>query len=251
MVTERKSPMAGKSLRDILRASQDEMLAKRDTDPEEFARYIASQEAADRREADDEARRVAAREAARAAEVAARPLRALAEKGIRLPDDVVDLMLGGQLGNSPAMQAVAKWKAEARTPWLIIGGVNGCGKTVAMADHVRRVDGARWVRSDDIIRLFAGFFGDAREQQLALRDAALVGIDELGTETDPQRLLPALLELLDARCSVRATPTICTTNLKRSDFAAHYGNNGRLNSRLNELATFVTCEGTDLRKRKK
>jgi DNA replication protein DnaC len=157
-------------------------------------------------------------------------------------------MADEKLEATPAKQACSDFMRDRTgAPWLVLSGPPGCGKSLAAANALWWCDG-RWVRADELLRLFASMFGDQYEQQQTLRDARLLVIDDVGCELDAQRMLPALLDLLDARKSARNTPTILTTNLNKKQFAERYAND-RLTSRMHESVQWVGLSNGDMRRK--
>lgn len=169
------------------------------------------------------------------------------EAGVRLPDDVFEDLAWNTLKPTPALEAAHKWFLDGTKPWLFLSGPTGCGKTVASAAMIAERSRTASVKSVDVVRSFAGFFGDAAERQERWKTVSMLAIDDIGTEPDADRMLNALLELMDARQSKTRTPTVVTTNLKRAEFAARYKND-RLMSRMVSMAEWVVLDGADLRR---
>lgn len=191
----------------------------------------------------------AARELERAAlEAQARRDRcaeSLRRAGVSLRDETRALLLDGALTATEARAAADEWWAERKQPWLVLSGRAGSGKSVAAARLVSERGGV-WMRSDDVVRVFSGMFGDPLEKQERAKETHLLVVDDLGAEVDHVRMLPALLELLDTRASAKNRPTICTTNLTKREFAERYANE-RLNSRMRELVRWVSIASGDMR----
>lgn len=163
-------------------------------------------------------------------------------------DDVDEGLRAGTLKRTDSTVALDAWHETRTKPWLVLSGPTGCGKSVAVAQMLW-THGGRFVRSDEVVRLFSSMFGDQYEQQQKLRDLPLLVIDDVGGELDAARMLPALLDLLDSRKSARSRPTIVTTNLSKKEFAARYANE-RLMSRMAESVQWAAVGGEDLRRRK-
>lgn len=177
--------------------------------------------------------------------------RKFAESGCAVTDGVFAALRADTLSETPATIALANWWEQRRKlekPWLVLSGPAGVGKTVAVA-HMLWTLGGRFVRADELVRLFASMFGEQYEKQQELRDAHSLVIDDVGGELDHTRMLPALLDLLDSRKSAYNRPTIVTTNLGKKDFAARYSNE-RLMSRMAESVHWVSLSGEDLRRSK-
>lgn len=173
----------------------------------------------------------------------------LRRSGVRLRDSVVEAMLEPEgLEPTAALHEVATWWSDRRSPWCALTGGPGVGKTVAAAALVAQ-EGAVWLSSTDLVRAFAGMFGDAFELQEKARDCRLLVIDDVGSEADAERMGAALVSFMDWRPSARSTPTVLTTNLTRELWVARYPD-PRLRSRMNEMVNWVELHPGDLRKKK-
>lgn len=176
--------------------------------------------------------------------------RRYSEAGFRLPDHVAAALHAGELEATDAMKRVREWyRSPTRSAWLCLSSGAGTGKTVAGADLYCSTYG-RWATAGEIVRVFSAMFGEQYELQEKYRNARLLVIDDVGTESDAARMLNVLLELLDARPSAAATPTLITTNLTRKAFAERYANE-RLMSRLAQLVQWASVSGSDMRRAKK
>jgi DNA replication protein DnaC len=173
----------------------------------------------------------------------------LRRAGVALRDEVAELCRDSALGATEAVEAVRGWWEDRPTPWLVLSGRTGSGKTVAAASAIADTGGV-WMRADDVVRAFSGMFGDPLEKQERAKIAYLLVLDDIGSELDAARMLPALLELIDTRISARGRPTICTTNLTKKEFAERYAND-RLNSRMRELVTWKSLTTPDMRGKSK
>jgi DNA replication protein DnaC len=191
-----------------------------------------------------EAEIVAAERAVRAGTEAKR--KRLQASGARLTDAMTTALVSNSLRLTEPLRAAQEWFSTRPCPWLVLSGGTGTGKTVAAAALVIANHSAHWVRSDDLVRTFAGFFGDAAERQKQLKSSPFLVIEDLGVELDAARMLPALLEVLDDRLSASTTPTVITTNLKKQQIAERYPNE-RLFSRLREHAHWVSLTNEDMR----
>jgi DNA replication protein DnaC len=218
---------------------------------ERLAEVIAQAQTAVVENADPEAeeRERRAEAARRAADERAERVQRYASGEFRLPDEVAERLRAGKLDETDAGRKVRAWiSSRTRPPWLCISGGAGVGKTVAGIDLICRSWG-RWVRASDLVAAFSAMFGEQHEMQQKYRDTRLLVIDDVGTESDPARMLSALLELLDERPSAASTPTLITTNLTPKQFAERYQNE-RLMSRFAQLVKWEGVTGPDLRRGK-
>ena len=197
-----------------------------------------------------EARRmVAARVAAEAFERKHARSERLRTAGAKLRDEALDAVVDGNPDLTEAVSAVRGWWANRKTPWLVLSGSAGTGKTVAIADLIAD-HGGMWMRAPDLVRTFVGNFGDPEERRQRAFNVNLLAIDDVGVgEKDAERTELALLELFDERPSARETPTIMSSNLMSQPFAKLYPND-RLHSRMAELVTWVSLKPGDLRRKR-
>jgi DNA replication protein DnaC len=170
-------------------------------------------------------------------------------KRFRCTDAMSESLIAGTYGVTDAVTRARTWVENRDKPWLLLSGPTGCGKTMAAASIAAERGYADFVRADELVRVFSSMFGDQYERQQELRDARLLVIDDLGCELDHTRMLPALLDLLDARQSARRHPTVVTTNLTPAAFRERYAND-RLNSRMAELVRWEGLTGDDLRRKR-
>jgi DNA replication protein DnaC len=98
-------------------------------------------------------------------------------------------------------------------------------------------------------RIFAANFGEQLAKQEQIRETPLLlALDDIGTEIDEARMLPTLLEVINARVSAVQTPTVIATNLTKKEFAGRYPNE-RLLSRM-KTVRWVSVQGEDLRRKR-
>lgn len=187
-------------------------------------------------------------EASQIAEARRERLARLDHSGCRVTDIMRKAIAFELLDSTPARAALEAWAADHnRKPWLILSGGTGCGKSIAVAEAMARYRGM-YSRADDIVRTFSSLW-DSAAQQRSIRECRLLAIDDLGTEFEPERMQPALLDLLDARAGGAQAGTIVTTNLTRKAMSERYAHE-RILSRLSERAHWVTVPGPDLRRKK-
>lgn len=156
-------------------------------------------------------------------------------EGLRLPALALEIVRGGRLTTTVALQAVR----ENKKPILGISGGPGTGKTVSAIDCIcRRLDDPmNWNMEATLTPQFRGgrmlFVTataivrwdryDAEEMERLLHPSLLI-IDDMGVEPLDQKGFAASIfdEVVDARYSGRGT-TIITTNLSAKSFERRYG----------------------------
>lgn len=213
-----------------LRATYEARLAESGLTPEQHEAAILA--------AEDRARI----ESAHQAESEAR--RSVVERfGNRLSDRARQALLDGSLLPTPALDAVSRWLAARQRPVLVLTGGVGAGKTLAALWALTRVPGDL-VPARELARRHDPWGEDrqAGVKPLDLRHRLLV-LDDLGTEREDARFMPALEDVLDSRQS--GVRTLITTNIKPKDIRARYGD--RFADRLREVATSVQVETQSMR----
>lgn len=173
----------------------------------------------------------------------------LLRSGCRVPDDVRRHIVDGTIEHRHASQVLMAWYTNPqRTAAIVLSGTTGCGKTVALATLAARWD-ALYLGADDVNRIFSANFGEQLAKQERVRDTnAVLVLDDVGTEIDESRMLPTLLEIINARASATFTPTVIATNLTKKAFAERYPNE-RLLSRMARVQ-WASVQGEDLRKQR-
>lgn len=174
------------------------------------------------------------------------------ERALRLPDADVAGLVSGNLLETVSLSVAQEWFTNpARKPCLVLAGGTGCGKSLAAAWALAEIGGV-WMGAPRVERVFAASFGESYAEQERARNAALLVVDDAGTEDSPQRFERALIELLDARNN-RRYRTILTTNLAKhhtdpkKSFVGRYPSD-RLRSRMQSLSQWSTSGGPDLRR---
>lgn len=178
-----------------------------------------------------------------------RAQRATNIESFRCTDAMREALVDGRITDTDAVTVAQTWLVERDKPWLVLSGPTGCGKSLAAASVAANHRAGTFVRADELVRLFSSMFGEQYERQQGLRDAQLLVVDDLGCEYDAGRMLPALLDLLDARQSAKRHPTIVTTNLTPQAFRERYPND-RLHSRMAELVRWEGVLSEDMRRKK-
>lgn len=152
------------------------------------------------------------------------------------------------LEDTHALRLVRRWLEARPSPWLVLLGGTGTGKTVAAAWAIAHAHGA-YISATQLRALMTRAVWDGDDLPDAARSRLLV-LDDLGAEkeTDPEKFQAALFELLNRRQSER-TRTIITSNLSRSRLADRTRYGDRVVDRINHLAHVVELSGATLRRK--
>ena len=156
---------------------------------------------------------------------------------------------GATLRRTKPLDVMRRWLASNDVPpILVLSGGTGSGKSVAAAYAVAQLRGGLWYSAPQIARIFAASFGDQYDEQRKVHDAALLVVDDVGTET---KIGTALIEILESRKrSARIMRTIISTNLNAQEFARRYPD-PRIASRMLPTAgavAWLDCPGVDMRR---
>ena len=144
-----------------------------------------------------------------------------------------------------SLLAVRHWLLRESPSTLILVGRNGCGKSVAASWACANFPGTtHWVTAADLVRVYGDYGSDAERARRRLRRCELLVIDDVATESNPEKMCAALIEALDHRKQRR---TLITTNLGPDAWVQRF-QDPRLHSRL-KTAEFVPDHGPDLRGR--
>ena len=203
---------------------------------------------------EEEARMLAERERqarVRATEEARQRRQTHASWGIPLKD--IEAIGTGHLRETAATRILAAFAEDRTTELLVLSGPVGCGKTTAAAQWLCRArEAPSWLETQPPLFLpVAQFERTSRYSAQAMsrmeRARALV-LDDLGAEyLDDKGAFVALLDsLIDARYR-DLRPTVITTNLHASQFAARYGE--RTVDRIRERGRFVELAGESQRRK--
>lgn len=142
----------------------------------------------------------------------------------------------------PGIEAIERWPSGERNV-LVLGGVAGCGKTVAAA---------WWARQQRVAPQFvrASTFASSSRYDRETRDgwlkASALVLDDLGAEYLDTKgsLVTDLDELVDVFYGDRR-PLVITTNLAKAAFKARYGE--RIVDRIRECGHWEAIGGQSLR----
>lgn len=185
-------------------------------------------------------------QAMRDAEAAELRAQKLARQRVPLtPTAHAAIVSGSGLRPLLSLRAAQRWLTRPDAPGtLVLVGGTGCGKSVAAGWVIANGPASNVYRSaNDTVRVFAGFFGEAAEQQDLMCSCKLLVLDDVATELDAERMCAALVEIVEKRKGLR---TLITTNANQADWVKRYPDE-RLHSRLRECAVFVTDTGADMR----
>lgn len=172
----------------------------------------------------------------------------------RIPAEYADLDLSTYPDKRIASD-VFDWWHELPTPWLLLAGDLGVGKTGLMIGLVKRalVDGR-----SALFRPFVELLSDIRatyrtrdavgpdEADLvrACKSVDVLALDDLGTERATGWAQERLYEILNHRYNERRR-TIVSTNLGQDDLVEHLGE--RIVARINGMAWLYAIDGPNLR----
>lgn len=194
----------------------------------------------------------------RDAEQRRRDIREAALARIPIPAEDVAAIRSGTLTDTHALRVAKRWLSAAPSPWLVLSGAPGTGKTLAAAYAAGECGGV-YVTATELHALLVGLKWRPNEvAPLAhvLASCALLVIDDLGVETDSEEKFEGVFyDLLNDRQALR---TIITTNLSSERLLdpARYGE--RVAERLRHLTTspsgasaIVELAGGSMRRRPK
>lgn len=146
-------------------------------------------------------------------------------------------------GSTDAAAAAERFVRDPSLLLLVIGGPTGRGKTVAATWIAATLDACWWISAKD------ARVGDewSQARSRAMRAANLV-VDDLGLESS-EWAAKEVGSLIESRFD-KGRRTVATTNIPPAMMVKTYGD--RFVSRLNhpEMAAYVICGGTDLRRPK-
>ena len=175
----------------------------------------------------------------------------------RIPAEYADLDLSTYPDRRIASD-VADWWHELPTPWLLLAGELGVGKTGLMIGLVKKALSAG---RSALFRPFVELLSDIRatyrtrdasepdEADLvrACKSVDVLALDDLGTERATGWAQERLYEILNHRYNERRR-TILSTNLSRDDLIEHLGE--RIVARINGMAWLYAIDGPNLREAK-
>lgn len=184
----------------------------------------------------------------------AQRLSALHRAGVPVTGAIEALLADGgeDLRPTKPLRSMRRWLARGDVPpILVLSGGMGSGKSVAAAFAVAHQRGGLWRSASQIARIFAANFGEQYADQQSICNAALLVVDDLGSESQGSKMSGVLLELLEQRKrSARIMRTIISTNLGRAEFEKRYPD-PRIASRMDAHAgavAWIDCPGADLRR---
>lgn len=155
------------------------------------------------------------------------------------PDDL-EALVRGELRDEEPLRAVQGWfRGPGVRPILILCGAVGVGKTLAASWAIAEGGGGKLVHAPELGRRVFPYGHETTIARLELTSAVMV-LDDLGTEPDPneKRWAEALALFVEKR-KARGR-TIITTNLTPSELRVRY--NARILDRLKARAFVVVLE---------
>lgn len=182
-----------------------------------------------------------------------RKARAACVEHLPITDADREAIADGTLEPTLALRAVQRWLEVKPSPWLVLIGGTGTGKTVAaayaMAAAASRFQSSAYISATRLRPMLTRAVWDGDEMPREAT-AGLVVLDDLGAEkeTDPEKFRAALCELLNTRQSMR-TRTIITSNLTRQRLGDPSVYGARVVDRLNHLAQVVELRGDTMRRK--
>lgn len=193
--------------------------------------------------------------------------------GVRLLDEDLDMVVAGELdGTTQALLGARRFQSSDRR-FCVMLGPPGVGKTIAgvwlamqpaveAVDHwlerldrsdepLRDLQRARlhippceWVSAPDVATRWTRWRGDVEALPLIYRDAEVLIVDDLGTESTTDRWQESFGQLIDYRQTVGRT--VLNANLEKSDIRKRYGD--RVADRLNHTGVAMRLPGPSRRR---
>jgi len=175
---------------------------------------------------------LAAEREAQAVRARRREIREAVVERVPIPAEDARAVVDGTLEETFAVRVTRKWLDTRPTPWLVLSGGVGCGKTLA-AVYAAAELGGMYITAPELTECFARAARE-REEAPIVRTPLLI-LDDLGTEDDRQGAFSAsLFRLLSHRSRRR---TIVTTNLPRERLLDPARYTLRFTERLEHLTT--------------
>lgn len=182
---------------------------------------------------------LAAEREARATRARLREIREAVVEHIPIPVEDARAIVDGKLNETRAVRVARKWLDTRPTPWLVLSGGVGCGKTLA-AVYAAAELGGMYITAPELVECFARAAREKTEAAI-LRTPMLI-VDDLGTEDDkPATFASALFRLMSHRNRRR---TVFTTNLTRERLLDPERYTLRFAERLEHMTT--TADGRSL-----
>lgn len=182
---------------------------------------------------------LAAKREAQAVRARRRDIREAVVERVPIPAEDARAVVEGTLDNTFAIRATRRWLDTRPTPWLVLSGGVGSGKTLAAVYAAAELGGA-YITAPELVESFARAARE-RDEPAVLR-ASLLVLDDLGTEDEkPGAFASALFRLLSHRSRRR---TVITTNLPRERVLDPARYTLRVTERLEHLTT--TRDGRSL-----
>lgn len=176
---------------------------------------------------------------------------ALARSRVALPESDLRRIVHSDIERTEAVDIVDRWisATDLDRPILLLTGAIGVGKTMASGHAIAASGGGAYVHAAELRQRIHPTRADfeAGVVPLNLR-SSLVVLDDLGTESEPQRSLWSESFALFVERRMSLGRTLVTSNLAKSAFAQRY--EPRIVDRLNAHAyTFELTATASLRRK--
>lgn len=165
---------------------------------------------------------------------------------LHLPSLVRDALKMGKRG--PLYEQVDAW-VTSKTPWLVLMGPSGIGKSVAagygLHRQMRAGSRCRWQNAASLVREVGSTFDhDAQRRMEQVKHTECLVLDDVGAEHRSDFSAGLLFEVCQHRHE-ESLRTIITTNLSIEDLRARVGS--RLYDRIRSAGVFAVGDGRSMR----
>lgn len=157
----------------------------------------------------------------------------------------------GELEQSDAVQSAAKWLRDRATPWLLLVGPVGAGKSTIAGALAKELGAPRtcsfWPVSAMISAMKHEFKNppEGHSVRVKIDNRSELVLDDLGTELDSAWQIKEVTDIVSHRYD-HQLGLVATTNLTFGQLAERFGE--RTGSRLREMSTVLVVDGQDRRR---